>query len=1095
MESPSIVHQLSGSPEHDDPLWRVESRNSLSGFDVDSTHRADQNGSPLASQSDSLHSNQSDELEEFIEELILHLRKQTDREEALVALARLFSVVTEMEDLELWIYRSYVALCMPKSNEIGAYSNSELVKMFGQVTSDSSEITTQHYDGTIAWLHHSASVLMKDFHQDNLTALEQAKIYLDRALNLSSARHKLKPSLYNNLAKVYVARFQRLGELEDLDSALQYHLKATALVSSTSGDTLSALYHSNLSHVYIIRFQRLGKLDDISQAMHFQCRAISSAGTLKGDLPDFYARLGDIYEIRYQRLNSVEDIQNAIYNHQVALFLAQKYGRDLAGFYRGLGRMYHRRFDRLGNEADAEKAIQYFEQAVDEAGSEGSLGEKVDCLSDLGAAYRARFHNSGSQEHINTSISCHTQGLLLLPEGHAAMPMTLFRLGSAFHSKADYSGEIEDIDKAISHHIQALSLTPDDSEQRSTILGSGLGGSYESRFERLGDCSDIDKAIVYRHLAVQMTPEDHPRRLFRLAELSSSYMSRHKQLGDLQDLDQAIGLQLQLVSLAPNDDANKPIFLDNLGRAYIQRFEHGHCEQDLDQAISKLSESITLYLNENQELSAPLISISGAYIYRFQLNGQHDDIDKAIEAGIRARRHTPSGHTSQLLLLTNLGSAYKLRYTSLKDPKDLDMSIDAFRAAASCKTGHPPFQLDAAREWAKLCTAYDIPSLLDAYRQIMKLVPQVVWLGTTVQHRYRDISTLGDSVAEAIVTAIELENYDLALEWFEQGRAVVWKQTLHLRTPIDRLRDIDPKLSNRIEVVGQALDRAIYSKPTGMAMTKGVSLEEQSAQKHRQLAREWEDLMEEVRNVLGDDNPFQPRKAGWLMNAASSGPVIAINVHADRCDALVLKPGCSHVSHVLLPSLSLDKLVDASQLLSLSLRRPGVRHSQKRSPVFYYPDSPHDSFSEVLKLLWLDIVEPIIKYLGYKPRSNVDELPHVTWCTAGPLAFLPLHAAGRYDESESTSKTYNYMISSYTPTISTLLAPTKSASSFHGILTVGQANLGTVEALPATVDELDVISKHAENLSLTRLDEKEATPTAVLEAIRVVSNFTEEHWT
>ncbi|KAG8681352.1 hypothetical protein FRC09_017547 [Ceratobasidium sp. 395] len=412
------------------------------------------------------------------------------------------------------------------------------------------------------------------------------------------------------------------------------------------------------------------------------------------------------------------------------------------------------------------------------------------------------------------------------------------------------------------------------------------------------------------------------------------------------------------------------------------------------------------------------------------------------------------------------------------------MSIDAFRAAASCQTGHPFFRLEAAREWARLCTAYDISSLLDAYRQIMKLVPQVVWLGTTVQHRYRDISTLGDSVAEAIVTAIELENYDLALEWFEQGRAVVWKQTLHLRTPIDRLRDIAPKLSNRIEVVGKALDRAMYSKPTGLAMTKGISSEEQSAQKHRQLAREWENLIEGARNVLGDDNPFQPRNADWLMNAASSGPIIAINVHTDRCDALVLKPGCSRIAHVPLPSLSLDKLVDASQLLSLSLRRPGVRHSQKWSPVFYYPDSPHGSFSEVLKLLWLDIVEPIIEYLGYEPRSSVDELPRVTWCTAGPLAFLPLHAAGRYDETDSISKTYNYMISSYTPTISTLLSPTKPVSSFRGILTVGQANIGTAGALPATVDELDVISKYAKNLIMTRLDEEKATPTAVLEAIR-----------
>ncbi|KAG8681537.1 hypothetical protein FRC09_017415, partial [Ceratobasidium sp. 395] len=125
-------------------------------------------------------------------------------------------------------------------------------------------------------------------------------------------------------------------------------------------------------------------------------------------------------------------------------------------------------------------------------------------------------------------------------------------------------------------------------------------------------------------------------------------MSRYQQLGDLQDLDQAIGLQLRLVSLTSDEDAYKSSFLDHLAIAYIRRFEHGRDEKDLDQAISKLSQSISLHFDDDLGLLEPLISISGAYIYRFQLNGQPDDINKAIEAGVRARRLTPSGHTNQL---------------------------------------------------------------------------------------------------------------------------------------------------------------------------------------------------------------------------------------------------------------------------------------------------------------------------------------------------------------------------------------------------------------------------------------------------------------
>jgi CHAT domain-containing protein len=105
-------------------------------------------------------------------------------------------------------------------------------------------------------------------------------------------------------------------------------------------------------------------------------------------------------------------------------------------------------------------------------------------------------------------------------------------------------------------------------------------------------------------------------------------------------------------------------------------------------------------------------------------------------------------------------------------------------------------------------------------------------------------------------------------------------------------------------------------------------------------------------------------------------------------------------------------------------------------------------------------------------------LPHITWCSTGPLAFLPIHAAGCYDEPNS--KIFDFAISSYTPTISALVASPQDPAKFRGILAIGQAETVGCAPLPGTIAELNAISKQAANLRFTQMDGDSATAAAVL---------------
>jgi len=112
-------------------------------------------------------------------------------------------------------------------------------------------------------------------------------------------------------------------------------------------------------------------------------------------------------------------------------------------------------------------------------------------------------------------------------------------------------------------------------------------------------------------------------------------------------------------------------------------------------------------------------------------------------------------------------------------------------------------------------------------------------------------------------------------------------------------------------------------------------------------------------------------------------------------------------------------------------------------------------------------------------------MPHITWCLTGPLTFLPIHAAGCYD-AKNAPKIFDYVVSSYTPTLTALLTakhhPPKSGQTVQ-LLTISQPATPHQTPLPGTVAEVDTIEtlqSTTDRLHITRLDDREATTTAVL---------------
>ena len=96
-------------------------------------------------------------------------------------------------------------------------------------------------------------------------------------------------------------------------------------------------------------------------------------------------------------------------------------------------------------------------------------------------------------------------------------------------------------------------------------------------------------------------------------------------------------------------------------------------------------------------------------------------------------------------------------------------------------------------------------------------------------------------------------------------------------------------------------------------------------------------------------------------------------------------------------------------------------------------------------------------------KSDPNEMPILQWCPTGLFTFLPIHAAGYYDEQDIECAA-DYFISSYTPTVGALLPhspPSRSTRTPFKMMVVIQT-----EKLFSTEKELENIQKHVSNDAL-----------------------------
>jgi tetratricopeptide (TPR) repeat protein len=648
----------------------------------------------------------------------------------------------------------------------------------------------------------------------------------------------------------------------------------------------------------------------------------------------------------------------------------------------------------------------------------------------------------------------------------AALPPlagALTNLGAQLTAIGRNDEAVAAVEESVNIYRQLAEISSDTYQRHLANALANLGRALWTRYEYHGDPSDLDGAVQVLRESVAVVPADHPDRFAVLSNLGSALETRFSHAGSFADLDEAVSVLRESAAVLPADRSDRPVVLSNLGRVLATRFERTGEFGDLDESIRLSREALaaTLYDNPNRPLA--LSNLGTAFATRFGRTGEFGDADEAIRLLHEAVAATPADHPSRAMTLSNLGRALEAGFQHAGNLAWLGDTIRTLHEAAQDITAPGDTRMAAAIAWARAAaSAGDYQAAADGYALAVGLLQVLAWPSSQRIAAERHLADWAGLTVDAAACALYAGRPGQAVQLLEQGRSVLWSHMLRTSIKLSELQRVAPRLADRLSGVREALE---FPTAEGYPGTHTTTAPAQAVDTRMRLAREWDSLVEQVRALPGFDRFLAPDSLAQLQSAAVAGPVVVVNVSRYRCDALILTAD-GGVNVIPLSELTLRGAIEhaAAFLAAIGSAQSGNGHPPTSA-------AARQNMTATLAWLWDAVTEPVLSALGYSATPPEGTAwPRVWWCPTGPLAFLPLHAAGRYAETVAPfgSKTLatpqtvlDPVVSSYTPTLTALIqargrpGPTTDPP----MLIVGVPDIPGVSHLPGVTGGVEMIMR------------------------------------
>jgi hypothetical protein len=646
----------------------------------------------------------------------------------------------------------------------------------------------------------------------------------------------------------------------------------------------------------------------------------------------------------------------------------------------------------------------------------------------------------------------------------------LGNLGSALCLRYEQTGSLADLHEAVRVLRQAaaaaVSTHPD-----LAAISSALGVALRTRFERAGALEDLEESIMLARQAADATPDGDFNHGGRLHNLGIALRLRYERSGPERDLDEAIGVCREAVSVTPPGHPGYARFRSGLGNALSERYDRRRDALDLGELVTLNEQAVEATPPGHELRPGMLVNLASSLSRRYEADGRGTDSGRAEALLREAIAALPDGHFFLAGVHYQLGLVLRARHSTLGRPGDLDAAVALARTAALQPTGSPRTRLWSATAWGRWAmTAGDPRLAVDGYAQAISLLPAITPRNLAGGDAESALTSFSGLACDAAACAIAAGDAGRAVTLLEQGRGVLLGQRLQSLDDATELREQAPELAARFAELRAALDAGDVAGDT-------AGIGETAADVRHVLASEWDQLLARVRALPGFAHFLRPPPLARLLEQAAQGPVVLVNVSRHRCDALLLTSSGLRVEP--LPQLTLEGAVQQAVGFLTALE-------QLTDPMDAHPTRQQrheNALAATLAWLWDTVAGPVLDALSIAgPPAPDSDWPRVWWIPTGPLAFLPLHAAGHHHAADGRS-VLDRAVSSYAPTVRALAHARRPAPSGRtGYLVVAVPDAPGASPLPGTAAEAATLTAMLPGARL--LLGAAATRDAVLTAIQ-----------
>jgi hypothetical protein len=790
----------------------------------------------------------------------------------------------------------------------------------------------------------------------------------EQALNLVASRaSETGLSCLSQLESFFDDSYRVSNSRADLDRAIELAQEAAALSGGSEDETM---YLHTYSMWLLRRYELTSSRPDLDLAIELNYKSLGLA-TDDWDRAHYLHSTAKLLAARSSCTGQHADLDRGIELATEALALVPQGSRDQRIAFNVLSLLILDRYDMTPVRADLDRALELARQA-----SNGPMDDALErsvVLNNYAMCLAKRHGLDGEKCDLDHAIKLAEEALALSEEDGSVVNQSgnLSNLAGYYETRYRATSTPRDLDHAIELAQQAIGLSQRGSTTRP-LFAMNLGMYLSSRYELIGSKADLDLSIDLMVSAINETPQGSKDSLIGKTNLGGVLVDRYLLTKDQNDLDEAIRLSREALATSLPGSEARSFGLNNLGKHLGTRYRARRAPTDLDDAIKATEEALRDLTARDAELRPVISSNLGFHLgARFKLKGDKADLDRAIQLTQQAIQLIPDGSEHSFAIRNNLADHFYTKFKLTGAQGSLDQAIECFQISSEASAAAPADRLLATMGLFGLhAGAGDWTSARSVGLEAIKFLPRFTPRFLSAPDKYQLLSKINGLASATAAVCLELGNVLEAIQCLEQGRNVLGGETFDIRSGLPRLELRYPDIAKRfIEVLGR-LNAPIEKNAFD---GKGYSF---SNAKERETANgAYDEIVKEVRTLPSFEDFLQPPSRSIIQKAALKGPVIYVNVHTFRCDAVIIRP--DSIDSVPLPRLSHKDITSRQESLDKS-----SQHSQG-----------------VLEWLWDTIALPVLEKLELKDSTS-DELPRLWWIPTGPLSQFPLHAAGYHRSAE-----------------------------------------------------------------------------------------------